>query len=1735
MIPKPLRAYLILQATVSDGLNSQPTMSFRRSILSLVLAIFCLLVCASLPTAAKAEHGPVTLPLTFEQNNGQADPEYSYILHRDDTDAMFLRDGIDFLLPAESGNRHKIHLQLIGGDATPTGLGLLQGQSNYLRGADSSRWIRSVPNFSIVKYPLIYPGISLNFYGNGHDLEHDFTIEPGADPTNIAFQFDTPQKPTLTPQGDLKIHTPGNILTLQQPVAYQDLASGRKYVDAGFQLADDGTVRFRLANYDHGAPLVIDPVLVFSTYFSTATTTAVTTDTSGNIYITGNTSYTSFPVLNAVDPSMIGSQDAFVTKLDPTGTHLIYSTYLGSSSNTDSATAIAVDSNGNAIVVGNTINSNFPHVGAVPVGACGFNSNCAFVASLTANGSQLNYSGLFGAYATMTSNSLALDAAGNAYFTGTTDSSNFLVTTGTLSSTVPNYPYSSLFVMKVDPTGKVVYSTIIPGNAPQQFGGSNNSFTPAGIVVDASGQATVDGIAGPGLPTSAGVVQPTMPNTQILNAGFVLQLNPTASALNFASYLPGTYQAQALAMDPKGDLYVLGKSGETKLPTTATSYQQASDYGVVMELSPGATSVLAATYFNPFDPNYPAAISLDSKNNVFIAGMASSGFPFVNPFVAMYGSTWFTFDMGIAEFKADLSSLLFSSYLSSTDAVFPGSTFAGLAVDNSDHLVVTGQTMAYDFPTTGGSYEPLLSPNQNPLFSTTNSSFVAKLDLVTPAPAACLDTYSFDFGTIAAPASKSINLTNCGNAPLHLSSVVSSDPFFVPSQSCGIIAAGASCPVTITASPLRSGDVRTTVLFNDDASVPQQKVIVTAKGYVPSIEPVQNPVLVGHQVVGATGAGATLSFYGNATLRITSAYAIGSSFSVTNFGAVTLAGMYFWYVNVAFSPQAVGPLSGTLLVASNDPVNPILAIPIQGVGDSAYQAPSIDYLSPATTLINSGPVKIVIYGNNFYPSSLVYEGGTPLPTTYGSSTQLAVTLPASTLTSIGQIPITVVNPSPGGTSAPVSFSPYQTLLLNPSALAYSSATGLLYAAIPSYATNYPNTIIPVTPSTGAVGVPIPVGKNPYLLSVSSDGQYLYVALATDQALQRINLKTNTVERTFPYDPSMVCASCGNIPAYSDLQAVPGSPLEAVLGQGGKVSLFNDSGLVNTLPFPTSSLAFAGNPVVMYGLTDDLFTAANLTNTGLQPSSTPAFGGGPLNHLGSKVLSDGSLLYTITGQVWNPVTKSQVGSIPLTMGNSTGAIALDASNSSFYAIGQQINVNGLLPAAITAFSTKSLNLTGELTIPAITWPDIESLVRWGSDGFAFIASGANQTDQELYLVRSGIVTPPASNPAPVLSNVFHYSTQNPPGIARVSSSDLPLILIGTHFAPGAVVYWNGTALPTFFNSGAELTATASASLTQSPGTAQITVVNPLPGGGTSNALPFTLLDAPYPAATLSSSSLSFSNVGVGNSSSPQYVSISNYGFSPLSITSITASGDFSASSTCTTNLVGLNIYGYCEIAVVFKPTATGQRTGTVTITDDALDSPQVILLSGTGVPAPPVAISLPMPSALMAGATDTITVTLTTNATYSGKVNLSCALTSSPTGAQSLPACSLNPASMTLPSSSSGSATVTVTTNAGSVSSLSRPDKRTLFGLGSGGAVLACLLMLGVPVRRRRTIFMLVLLCVGLVAGTVGCGGAGAANVTPPPVTITPRTAAGTYTFTVTATDSTNAIITASNTFNVLVQ
>jgi hypothetical protein len=481
-----------------------------------------------------------------------------------------------------------------------------------------------------------------------------------------------------------------------------------------------------------------------------------------------------------------------------------------------------------------------------------------------------------------------------------------------------------------------------------------------------------------------------------------------------------------------------------------------------------------------------------------------------------------------------------------------------------------------------------------------------------------------------------------------------------------------------------------------------------------------------------------ISNQGGAQLIISNVSVSGAGFALVNNGCTQplVASYGFCSIALSFAPTGSGTQTGSVLITSNDPVTPQFTVALTGVGDAIYAVPSISSTSAPTVLINNGPVTLTITGANFYQQSVAQLNGVALATTFVSNSALQAVIPASSLTAIGEQYLTVANPLPGGGVSPsATITGYQTLVIQPSALVSVPATGMLYAAIPASAPANPNTVIPINPATGTEGTPIPVGNDPQFLAASSDGSYLYVANQTDETVQRINLTTNAVERTFPYTPNIYCPTCTNLSAV-DLETVPGIPQEVLLSQGSILSLHNDAGLVNYVPGPAccyadpnfGSIALAGNPLTVYGLPFSFgggyFQTANLSSTGLQYTRPTGYNGGPNNTTGALVISDGTLLYTSVGQVWNPATQTEVGTLSVQIGNITSdpnaaSMVLDSSLGELYEIGTQNNSGTV---AIVAYALKSLAITGSLSFAPLYWPTENHLVRWGTNGLAFIAPG-----------------------------------------------------------------------------------------------------------------------------------------------------------------------------------------------------------------------------------------------------------------------------------------------------------------------------------------------------------------------------------------------------------------------------
>jgi hypothetical protein len=627
----------------------------------------------------------------------------------------------------ESSAQVALRVKLLGADSAARVVGEeeLPGKANYFIGKDPKKWRTNVPTYAKVNYHDVYPGVDLVYYGNqGGQLEYDFVVAPGADPSAIALAVGAGLVPAqgrpqgsplrIAADGGLVIPTEAGEVHLQKPLIYQEGSGARREISGEYVLRSACEVTIKLGTYDSTKALVIDPVLAYSTYLGGSygdTANGIAVDPSGNAYVTGDTASSNFPTTpGAFQTSLSGYSNAFITKLNPAGSALLYSTYLGGSGNAYGA-GIAVDALGNAYVTGGTGSSNFPTTsGAFQTSLVG--SSAAFVTKLNPAGSELVYSTYLGGSGNTYGQGIAVDASGNAYVTGPTNSSNFPTTSGAFQKSLAGHVND--FVSKLNPSGSaLVYSTYLGGS------GSDFSYGPA---VDPSGNAYVTGYTNSSnFPTTSGAFQTTLTGTWNV---FVSKLNPTGSALDYSTYLGGNGfdTAQSIAHDSSGNAYLTGETDSSNFPTTAGAFQTSllaacsnCSNAFVTKLNPTGSALVYSTYLGGSAADAGLAIAMDPSGNADVIGNT-----FSNDFPTTPGAFQTSLAGGLDTFLTTLnpsgSALVYSTYLGGSSQDYGD----GIAVDALGNAYVTGGTGSSNFPTTSGAFQTSLAGSQN--------AFVAKFE-----------------------------------------------------------------------------------------------------------------------------------------------------------------------------------------------------------------------------------------------------------------------------------------------------------------------------------------------------------------------------------------------------------------------------------------------------------------------------------------------------------------------------------------------------------------------------------------------------------------------------------------------------------------------------------------------------------------------------------------------------------------------------------------------------------------------------------------------------------------------------------------------------------------------------------------------------------------------------------------------------------------------------------------------
>jgi hypothetical protein len=737
---------------------------------------------AGAPTALERKKARILdaygkVPLSFEPNRGQTDPRVKF-LSRGSGYTVFLTSNeavLTFQQPsgvpdasldgalapraphAKRRDAAALRMRLVGGNAAPAvaGLDALPSRSHYFIGKDAASWHTNVPTYGKVRYQEAYPGIDLAYYGHRRQLEYDFVVAPGADPSVITLAFDGAARMRIDSGGDLVLQSGAGEARFHKPVVYQTHDGGRTYVDGRYERKARNQVRFEIAEYDHTTPLVIDPTLSYSTYLGGAgytTGTGIGVDDAGNFYVVGSTASRDFPTVNAVQPTTTFSYDAFVAAFDPTGSTLLYSTYFGGRGD-DFGTAMAVDGAGRVYLTGWTYSADFPTVN--PFQATNNSGDSAFVAAFESGGASLIYSTYLGSTGTTRGTGIAVDHDGNAYVTGIAVS-NFL----TVNPAQAVYGGGEIdgFVASFDPTGSWLrFATYLGGS------GRDNATA---IAVDGAGRAFVTGYT---VSSDFPTVNALQPAYRGEHDAFVTAYDATGCALLYSTYLGGSGDdfGRGIAVDSAGRAFVTGDtrlSDDFPLVNPLQPARSGARDAFVAAFNPDGATLLYATYLGGSSDENGYGIAVDSSGNAYVTGYTPShDFPTVDPVQAAIGDNP-TFggrgDVFIAEVDSSGAWLRFSTYL--------GGGFDdygyGIAVDrDGNNIYVTGDAVSKDFPTVN----PIQATNTSGNNSWPNAfAAIVSLSAVSPPPPADAPAITPPGGTFDQPLSAALTTTTSG-ATIH--------------------------------------------------------------------------------------------------------------------------------------------------------------------------------------------------------------------------------------------------------------------------------------------------------------------------------------------------------------------------------------------------------------------------------------------------------------------------------------------------------------------------------------------------------------------------------------------------------------------------------------------------------------------------------------------------------------------------------------------------------------------------------------------------------------------------------------------------------------------------------------------------------------------------------------------------------------------------------------------------------
>jgi Beta-propeller repeat len=732
------------------------------------------------------------LPIYFEPNVGQTDSEVKFIVRSSGATTFLTATEAVFSLPVAKGRfpiqggddeqtgsdmdfglkafdpaklrrmpagqnpqspvasrQSAITMRLVGANrnAQIEGVDRLPGISNYFIGNDPKSWHTNIPHFAKVRYRDVYPGIDLVYYGSGRSLEYDLVVEPGGDPKRIELAFEGADEIQLAADGSLLVRVAETKFLQRPPRIYQlggkaqmgsSAAQRQTNVAGHYVIRDKRRIGFELSSYDVSQSLIIDPVIVYSSFLGGSQdeyAQGLAVDSTGNAYVTGYSSSADFPVTpGALQPQRAGNVDAFVGKVNRKGDALLFMTYLGGSSG-DYARGMALDAAGNLCLTGWAESNNFPATSnayqrTLSGGECVRGNPCSdvFVAKLNPDGSSLHYSTYFGGSGDDLAYAIVVEPSGILTIAGTTSplvgitGQPFPVTVGAYQTNLRGE--LDAFLARFSPNGSsLVYSSL--------FGGTGSEYAFA-LATDEVGNSYVAGMTSSrDLPTTPGAVQSSHAGPAGEPGGgqdaFVAKLSSNGTALVYSTYLGGIREdaGQSIVVDSLGNAYVGGVTGSPNFPVSSGAFQRqylGSGDGFLSKLNPSGTSLVLSTLLGGSNFDTIGAIALDPSGRIVATGRSVSvDFPLETvPFGQYPGGS----------FVALLNSV--GDQLLSSISLGGGLEDSGgaIAVHPSGDIYVAGRTVSVDFPTVY-PFQPRPGPAGS---GSGGDAFIAKVSFNTDLP-----------------------------------------------------------------------------------------------------------------------------------------------------------------------------------------------------------------------------------------------------------------------------------------------------------------------------------------------------------------------------------------------------------------------------------------------------------------------------------------------------------------------------------------------------------------------------------------------------------------------------------------------------------------------------------------------------------------------------------------------------------------------------------------------------------------------------------------------------------------------------------------------------------------------------------------------------------------------------------------------------------------------------------------